>query len=68
VEWTLGCECGHVARGEDEEGLVAAVQLHARDVHGLELSSQQVLRSVRRPREEAAGRDQRSQDAGTQTA
>jgi predicted small metal-binding protein len=35
---TLRCECGYEARGESEEQLVAAVQRHAWDAHGMTLS------------------------------
>ena len=34
----LHCDCGFEARAADEEGLVAVVQRHARDVHGMTLS------------------------------
>ena len=34
----LHCDCGFEARAADEEGLVAAVQRHAREAHGMALS------------------------------
>jgi predicted small metal-binding protein len=45
--WAMGCECGYVARGGDEEGLVADARRHAREAHLLELSREQILRSAR---------------------
>jgi hypothetical protein len=39
----LECDCGYVAHGDDDDDLVAAVQAHARRVHGMELSSELVL-------------------------
>jgi hypothetical protein len=47
--WAIGCECGYVARGADEEGLVADARRHAREAHGLELSREQILLSSREP-------------------
>jgi predicted small metal-binding protein len=47
--WAIGCECGYVARGDDEERLVADAQLHAREAHHLELTREQILRSAREP-------------------
>jgi predicted small metal-binding protein len=43
--WAIGCECGYVARGADEEELVADARRHARAAHRLELSREQILRS-----------------------
>ena len=40
----LECDCGYVAHGDDDDKLVAAVQAHARNAHGMELSAQLVLR------------------------
>jgi hypothetical protein len=39
----LHCDCGFDARAEDEEGLVAEVQRHAREVHGMALSHDEAL-------------------------
>ena len=39
----LECDCGYVAHGEDDDDLVAAVQAHARDVHGMKLPAELVL-------------------------
>jgi hypothetical protein len=39
----LHCDCGFEARAADEEGLVAEVQRHAREAHGMALSHDQAL-------------------------
>jgi Protein of unknown function (DUF1059) len=39
----LECECGYVARGEDDGELVAAAQAHARTSHGMELPARLIL-------------------------
>jgi Protein of unknown function (DUF1059) len=39
----LQCDCGFKARAADEEGLVAEVQRHARNAHGMALSHEQAL-------------------------
>jgi hypothetical protein len=43
VDAVLHCECGFEARAADEEGLVAEVQRHAREAHGMALSPDQAL-------------------------
>jgi hypothetical protein len=43
VDKVLHCDCGFEARAEDEDGLVAVVQRHARDVHGMALSHGEAL-------------------------
>jgi len=42
VEYLVECDCGWSCRGT-EEVVVAACSEHGRDVHGLELSREQVL-------------------------
>lgn len=37
------CDCGKVIREESDDQLVATVQEHARDAHGMELTREQVL-------------------------
>ncbi len=37
------CDCGHVVRGETDDELVANVQKHAREVHDMEITREQVL-------------------------
>jgi predicted small metal-binding protein len=39
----MRCDCGHVVRGETDDELVANVQKHAREVHDMELTREQVL-------------------------
>ena len=39
----IHCDCGFEARGTDEEGLVAEVQRHAREGHGMALSHDEAL-------------------------
>jgi Protein of unknown function (DUF1059) len=43
VEKVLHCDCGFEARADGEEELVARVRQHAREAHGMELSSEQAL-------------------------
>jgi predicted small metal-binding protein len=37
------CDCGHIVRGETDDELVANVQQHAREVHDMEITREQVL-------------------------
>ena len=39
----MQCFCGHVVRGETDDKLVANVQEHAREVHDMELTREQIL-------------------------
>lgn len=39
----VACDCGKTIREPDDERLVAAVQKHAKDVHDMDLSREQVL-------------------------
>jgi predicted small metal-binding protein len=39
----MRCDCGYVIRGETDDELVANVQKHAREVHDMELTREQVL-------------------------
>jgi predicted small metal-binding protein len=39
----LACDCGYVAHGADDDELVAVVQAHAWDVHGIKLSADLIL-------------------------
>ena len=39
----VSCDCGKVIREASDERLVAAVQQHAREVHDMDLSRDQVL-------------------------
>jgi predicted small metal-binding protein len=37
------CDCGFEARAADEDGLVAAIQRHAWEAHGMPLSDEEAL-------------------------
>ena len=39
----MRCDCGYVIRGEADDELVANVQKHAREVHDMEITRDQVL-------------------------
>jgi predicted small metal-binding protein len=39
----IKCDCGFVVRGDTDEELVAAATEHAREVHGMELTADQIL-------------------------
>jgi predicted small metal-binding protein len=39
----MRCDCGHVVRGETDDELVANVQKHAREVHDMEITREQIL-------------------------
>jgi hypothetical protein len=39
----LRCDCGFEARAADEDGLVAEVQRHAREAHGMALTRDEAL-------------------------
>ena len=43
MEKVLQCDCGFEARAEHEDGLVAEVQRHAWEAHGMALSPDQAL-------------------------
>jgi hypothetical protein len=43
VDKVLHCDCGFEARAADEEGLVAEVQRHAGEAHGMALSHDEAL-------------------------
>ena len=39
----IKCDCGFVVRGDDDAELVANAQAHARDVHSMDITAEQVL-------------------------
>jgi predicted small metal-binding protein len=39
----IQCPCGTVIRAEDDETIVSQAQRHAKDVHAMELTREQVL-------------------------
>ena len=43
MDKVLHCDCGFEARAADEEGLVAEVQRHAREAHGMALSHEEAV-------------------------
>jgi hypothetical protein len=43
MEKVLQCDCGFEARAEHEEGLVAEIQRHAWEAHGMALAPDQAL-------------------------
>jgi predicted small metal-binding protein len=44
----IQCDCGYVSRGETDDELVADAQQHAREVHGMEITREQVLAMAQR--------------------
>jgi predicted small metal-binding protein len=43
VEKVIQCPCGTALRDEDEDELVSKAQQHAKELHGMELTREQVL-------------------------
>jgi predicted small metal-binding protein len=39
----MQCDCGYVVRGETDNELVANVRKHAREVHDMDITKEQVL-------------------------
>lgn len=39
----IKCDCGFVVRGDTDDELVKAARSHARDVHEMELTDEQIL-------------------------
>jgi predicted small metal-binding protein len=39
----INCDCGFVVRGGNDDELVTNAQAHARGVHGMEITREQVL-------------------------
>lgn len=39
----VSCDCGTIIREESDDQLVTAVQQHAREVHNMDLSREQIL-------------------------
>jgi predicted small metal-binding protein len=39
----INCDCGYVVRGETDDELVVDAQKHAREVHDMEITREQVL-------------------------
>ena len=47
VAKTFTCQCGVVLRGETDDELVANTQRHAREVHDMEITREQILAMAR---------------------
>ncbi|HSJ15404.1 MAG TPA: DUF1059 domain-containing protein [Longimicrobiales bacterium] len=43
VQKQVSCDCGKVIREPDDDRLVMSVQQHAREVHDMDLTREQVL-------------------------
>ncbi|MGH7447994.1 MAG: DUF1059 domain-containing protein [Longimicrobiales bacterium] len=43
AEKQVACDCGKIIREPSDDQLIATVQKHAREVHNMELSREQVL-------------------------
>jgi Protein of unknown function (DUF1059) len=43
MDTVLHCDCGFEARASDEDGLIAQVQRHAREAHGMSLTHDEAL-------------------------
>ena len=39
----IRCDCGYVVRGDSDDELVQAAQAHAKEVHDMDLTSEQAL-------------------------
>lgn len=39
----IKCDCGYIVRGDTDDELTIAAQQHAREVHDMDLSKEQVL-------------------------
>jgi predicted small metal-binding protein len=39
----IRCDCGYVALGDNDDQLVSMAQQHAREVHAMDLTAEQVL-------------------------
>jgi Protein of unknown function (DUF1059) len=62
VETVLQCDCGFEARAEHEDELVAEVQRHAREAHGMALSHDEALLLVFRAELGGPAASSRSED------
>jgi hypothetical protein len=62
VDRLLHCDCGFEARAEHEEGLVAEVQRHAWEAHGMALSHDEALLLAFRVELREAPRDLSGED------
>ncbi len=61
----IPCECGYVARGVDDDELAADAQVHAHDVHRVELTAELVVAIARRGAAASDGSGGRVPASGT---
>ena len=45
-EWFVRCDCGWSARGQEQE-LIARIQEHAHEAHGLEVTPEEAIAQAR---------------------
>jgi predicted small metal-binding protein len=46
MEWSVTCECGWSFRGAEDD-VVAAIQRHGREVHGIDVTREEALAQAR---------------------
>lgn len=63
----LHCDCGFEARSEHEDELVAEVQRHAHEAHGMTLTQDEARRLVFRAEPEAGARSTAPRKATSRT-
>ncbi len=51
----MRCDCGFEATGDGDDELVLRAQIHAREVHSMQLSAELVLRLAKATTERPAG-------------
>jgi predicted small metal-binding protein len=62
MQTVLQCDCGFEVRAGDEAELVARVQHHAREAHGMPLSRNDVLRlALKAERSQTTGQRQKEE-------
>lgn len=47
MDKVIHCPCGYIVRADTEEALVARAKEHARQAHGMELTTEQALAMAR---------------------
>ncbi len=58
----IRCDCGHEVRAQDEDGLVEAIQRHAREEHGIDFSAELAHELARTATEVPGGRENRMEE------
>ena len=64
----IPCECGYVARGADDAELATDAQVHAHDVHRVELTAELVVAIARRAAAASDGSGGRAPERGPSEA